>query len=355
MADTLDRLFHLRDRQTTVAREARGAVATFLTMAYILAVNPDILSGGGWTHDSAVACTAAAAGRLLPADGVLRRFPLATAPGMGLNAFVAFTLAKQAGSWQAAMGVIVLDGLVMLALVLAGLREAVMDAIPRDLRLATGAGIGLFIAFLGLVNGKLVVPGQRHARSPTACSPTGDHTAVVAVIGLRRHGRADAVPGAGRDPDRHRRRHGGGVPAARRPLPPGWRPWAAPSFANAFHADVRGALRLAAAAGVVRRADGRLLRHPRHRHRHRRAGRPGRRRRPRDRHPPGADRRLPRGQHRRPVRRQQRDGLHRERGRRGRGGPHRPAHGVRRPAVLRRRLPVPAGRPSSPPPPPPRP
>src|SRR6266700_886546 len=91
------------------------------------------------------------------------RGALATALGMGLNAFVAFTLASKAGSWQAAMGVIVLDGLVMLVLVLAGLREAIMDAIPRDLRLATGAGIGLFIALLGLVHAKLVVLGVPEA------------------------------------------------------------------------------------------------------------------------------------------------------------------------------------------------
>ena len=225
--------------RTTVAREARGAVATFLTMAYILFVNPDILAAAGLDKGSAVACTAAAAGVCCLLMGAYGRFPLATAPGMGLNAFVAFTLAKQAGSWQAAMGVIVLDGVVMLALVLAGLREAVMDAIPRDLRLATGAGIGLFIAFLGLVDGHLVVAG--HGTLVTNGTFT-DRSAVVAVVGLvvtaalmRRK-----VPGA--------ILIGIGVATAAAfplhvaTLPPGWRPWATPSFANAFHADLRGAL-----------------------------------------------------------------------------------------------------------------
>ena len=228
--------------QTTVAREARGAVATFLTMAYILFVNPEILSAAGLDKGSAVACTAAASGICCLLMGLYGRFPLATAPGMGLNAFVAFVLAKQAGSWQAAMGVIVLDGLVMLALVLAGLREAVMDAIPRDLRLATGAGIGLFIAFLGLVGGKLVVAGQGTLVTNGTFAGTGDHSAVVAVIGLV----VTAVLMRLRVP--------GAIligiavatiaafPLGVAALPPHWRPWAVPSFANAFHADVRSAL-----------------------------------------------------------------------------------------------------------------
>ena len=228
--------------RTTVAREARGAVATFLTMAYILVVNPSILSAAGIDARSAVACTAVASGICCLLMGLYGRFPLATAPGMGLNAFVAFTLAKQAGSWQAAMGVIVLDGLVMLVLVLAGLREAVMDAIPRDLRLATGAGIGLFIAFLGLVNGKLVVAGVGTPVT-NGLFTGGDHSAAVAVVGLV----VTAVLMRFRVPGAILL----GIAAATAvafplhvaTLPPGWRPWAAPSFANAFHADVRGALR----------------------------------------------------------------------------------------------------------------
>jgi AGZA family xanthine/uracil permease-like MFS transporter len=245
MADTaapavLDRLFRLRDRQTTVGREARGAVATFLTMAYILAVNPNILKAGGVPQASAVACTAAAAGLCCLLMGFYANFPLATAPGMGLNALVAYSLASQAGSWQAAMGVIVLDGAVMLVLVVAGLREAVMDAIPRDLRLATGAGIGLFIAFIGLVNGGIV-----HMKVPEAPLTNGlmsSHEAIVTVVGLVVTAAlmARRVPGAFLI----------GIAVATAvafplhvaTLPPGWRPWAAPSFANAFHADVRSAL-----------------------------------------------------------------------------------------------------------------
>src|SRR5690242_15492352 len=144
----LDRQFQITERGSTPAREARGAVATFLTMAYILFANPAILSAAGVPRDSAVACTAAAAGISCLLMGFVANFPLALASGMGLNAVVAFQIAKAAGSWQTAMGVIVLDGIVILLLVLSGLREGVLKAIPADLRRAIGAGIGLFIAFI---------------------------------------------------------------------------------------------------------------------------------------------------------------------------------------------------------------
>jgi AGZA family xanthine/uracil permease-like MFS transporter len=157
----LDRWFDLPARGTNAARELRGAVATFLTMAYILFVNPQILGHAtGMSPEqqrSLLAATALAAGVCSILMGVVANFPLALASGMGLNAIVAFTVAPKLGSWQAAMGLVVLDGVVTFFLVLAGLREAVLNAIPRDLRLAIGAGIGVFIAFIGLVNAKLVI------------------------------------------------------------------------------------------------------------------------------------------------------------------------------------------------------
>ena len=183
MSSAIDRYFKLSERHTSVGRELRGAVATFLTMSYILFVNPEILSGvpGIPTH-SLTACTALAAGVCCLLMGFYANLPLATASGMGLNAFVAFTIAPKLGSWQAAMGLIVLDGAIMLLLVLAGLREAIMDAIPRDLRLATGAGIGLFIAFIGLVNAKLVLLNIDAA--PLKPGTLHDPTAAIAFIGL---------------------------------------------------------------------------------------------------------------------------------------------------------------------------
>jgi adenine/guanine/hypoxanthine permease len=154
---TMSDFFELRARQTTVGREVRGAVATFLTMAYILFANPSILAAAGVPFEAAVTATGAAAGVCCLLMGLGANFPLALAPGMGLNAVIAFQVAAAAGSWQTAMGLVVLDGLVVLLLVIAGLREAVMHAIPLDLRRAIAAGIGLFIAFIGAVNAKLVI------------------------------------------------------------------------------------------------------------------------------------------------------------------------------------------------------
>ena len=150
-------LFDLQARGTTTAREVRGGVATFLTMAYILFANPSILAAAGVPFEAAAAGTAAAAAICTLLMGLGANFPLALAPGMGLNAVVAFQIAGQTGSWQAAMGLVVLNGLVVLALVLVGAREAVMKAIPLDLRRAISVGIGLFIALIGAVNARLVV------------------------------------------------------------------------------------------------------------------------------------------------------------------------------------------------------
>lgn len=154
----------LRDalgRPTTVSAELRGAVATFLTMAYILPVNAGILSAavGAEATPSLVACTALAAGVCSLLMGFVANVPIALASGMGLNALIAFSVAKQAGSWQAAMGLVMIEGLLILALVLLGLREVVLEAIPRSLRLAIGAGIGLFIALIGLSKAGVIVQG----------------------------------------------------------------------------------------------------------------------------------------------------------------------------------------------------
>jgi AGZA family xanthine/uracil permease-like MFS transporter len=126
-------------------------------MAYILFANPAILSAAGVPFAPAVAATAAAAAICSILMGVVANFPIALASGMGLNAVIAYQVAPAAGGWQVAMGLVVLDGLVALALVLFGLREGVMNAIPLDLRRAIGVGIGLLIAFIGLVNAKLVI------------------------------------------------------------------------------------------------------------------------------------------------------------------------------------------------------
>lgn len=175
--------FQVKQRGSTLANEARGALATFLTMAYILLVNPAILKNAGVPVEAAVACTALAAGVCCLLMGLGANFPLALASGMGLNAVVAFQVTPAAGSWQAAMGLVVINGLVVLLLVLTGVREAVMDLIPLDLRRAIGGGIGLFIAFIGLVNAGLVTAGPEGG-PPVAAGHLREAPAAIAMIGL---------------------------------------------------------------------------------------------------------------------------------------------------------------------------
>ena len=166
--NALDRYFRIRERGSSIATEIRGGVATFLAMAYILVVNPAILSNAGIPFESAVACTALAAGLCCLLMGTVANFPLALASGTGLNAFVVHA-ATVTGSWQSAMGLVVLDGLIVLALVAAGIREAMIDAIPADLRRGISAGIGLFIALIGCVSAGMVAKNE--IPSPPPVSP----------------------------------------------------------------------------------------------------------------------------------------------------------------------------------------
>lgn len=177
--------FDLQGRGTTVGREVRGGMTTFLTMGYILFANPAILAAAGVPFEAAAAATAAAAAICTLLMGVGANFPVALAPGMGLNAVVAFHVVGQTGSWQVAMGLVVLNGFVVLALVVAGVREAVMHAIPLDLRRAISVGIGLFIALIGLVNARIVVvpPGSLAAltANPLATVPPVTHGSLHAA------------------------------------------------------------------------------------------------------------------------------------------------------------------------------
>ena len=163
----LDSYFKLSERGTTVGTEVRAGITTFLVMAYIIFLNPAIL--GNMIPEgpdrlafitAASAATALLAGLLTIAMGVVSNYPIALAAGLGINAIVAFTLVLGLGlSPAGAMGVIVLEGLIVLVLVLVGLREAIMDAVPLALKRAIGVGIGLFILFIGFVDGGLIVPG----------------------------------------------------------------------------------------------------------------------------------------------------------------------------------------------------
>src|SRR5918999_1694122 len=160
----LDGFFRITERGSTVRTEIIAGVATWLTMAYILFVNPQILGalpdaeGTLLTFPQVLTVTALVAGLASLAMGVFANYPFAIAAGLGLNAFVAFTLVATNGlTWPQAMGVIVIEGVVITALVLTGFREAVLNAIPMDLKRAIG--IGLFIALIGFVNGGIVVRG----------------------------------------------------------------------------------------------------------------------------------------------------------------------------------------------------
>ncbi len=152
-----DDFFKLTERGTSVGTEIRAGVTTFLVMAYIIFVNPSILSAAGLDASAVAAATALVAGLLTILMGVVANYPIAMAAGLGINAAVAFGLVLGDGlTPEGAMGVIVLEGLIVAALVLVGLREAIMSAVPLSLKRAIGVGIGLFILFIGFVNGGLI-------------------------------------------------------------------------------------------------------------------------------------------------------------------------------------------------------
>ncbi|MBD3177587.1 MAG: NCS2 family permease [Armatimonadia bacterium] len=162
MSAAIARFFRFEERRTSARTEIRAGITTFLTMAYILFVNPIILSlgtpdGPGVPPAAAAAGTALAAGLVCILMGLVSNFPLALASGMGLNAFLAFTvIAGQGVPWQTAMGLVVLDGAIVLVLVLVGVRGWVFRAIPMDLKRAIAGGLGLFLATLGLVGARII-------------------------------------------------------------------------------------------------------------------------------------------------------------------------------------------------------
>lgn len=154
----LERYFQLSAHGTTVKTELLAGLTTFLTMAYIIFVNPDILSAAGMPKDSVfvATCLAAAIGSAIM--GLYANYPIALAPGMGLNAYFAFAVVKGMGfTWQAALGAVFISGLLFILVSLFKVREAIVNAIPRSLKFAISAGIGLFLAIIGLKNAGLIV------------------------------------------------------------------------------------------------------------------------------------------------------------------------------------------------------
>jgi AGZA family xanthine/uracil permease-like MFS transporter len=178
----LDGYFRVSERGSTVGTEIRAGIATFLVMAYIVFLNPIILEPLGFNPVAVAAGTALAAGLLSIAMGAYSNYPVAMATGLGINAAVAFQLVVGAGLTPAgAMGVIVWEGVIVTILVLAGFREAVMRAVPNSLKLAIAVGIGLFILFIGFVNGGLIVGG---GGTPVSFVFPNSAAASLTLIGL---------------------------------------------------------------------------------------------------------------------------------------------------------------------------
>ena len=196
----LDRYFRISERGSTVAREVRGGLVTFVTMAYIVVLNPLII--GSFTTDGpgaktdvlgnvlpvpqVAAVTALVAGGLTLLMGLVTNYPFALATGLGINTFVALTLAPMM-TWPQAMGLVVINGLIVLVLVATGLRTAVFNAVPAELKAAIAVGIGLFICFIGLVDAGFVrrLPDAAGTTIPVGLGVNGSlatwPTAVFAV------------------------------------------------------------------------------------------------------------------------------------------------------------------------------
>ncbi len=179
------RYFKLKERNTSVRTEIIAGITTFMTMAYIIFVNPAILSAGGESgipFEAAVIATCMGAGLMSILMGLLTNTPFALASGMGINAIVVFTIIFGLGmSWQQAMGIIVIEGIMVTIFVLTGLRSMIMRAIPMGLKYAIGVGIGLFIAFIGAQEAGFV--GLSSATAVTLGDFTANYT-LLAAFGL---------------------------------------------------------------------------------------------------------------------------------------------------------------------------
>ena len=157
----LEKFFKLKENGTDTKTEILAGITTFMTMAYILAVNPSILSAAGMDQGAVFTATALAAllGTLLMA--LFANYPFALAPGMGLNAYFAYTVVLGMGySWELALTAVFVEGIIFIVLSLTNVREAIFNAIPTNLKAAVSVGIGLFIAFIGLQNAKIVIGGS---------------------------------------------------------------------------------------------------------------------------------------------------------------------------------------------------
>ncbi len=192
----LNRFFQLDQNQTTVSRELQAGLTTFAAMAYILAVNPMILANAGMDQAALVTVTALTAAISTAIMALLTNYPIALAPGMGINAFFTFTIVLGRGvPWTEALGMVFVNGIIFLLLSVTGVREKIVGAIPHSLKMAITCGIGLFIAFIGLKNGGVIIANPAtfvthgdFSSAPVALCLAG--IALTAILVARR------IPGA---------------------------------------------------------------------------------------------------------------------------------------------------------------
>jgi AGZA family xanthine/uracil permease-like MFS transporter len=178
----LERVFHLAENKTTVRRELLAGLTTFMTMAYVVVVNPRILAEGGMPVEGVLFATCISAALATLVMGLWANYPIALAPGMSLNAYFTYSIVIGRGvPWQTALGVVFLSGVLFLLLTLTNVREHIVNGIPDCLKHGTAAGIGLFIAFVGLRNAKIIVANPA---TFVAFGKTSDPQVLLAAAGL---------------------------------------------------------------------------------------------------------------------------------------------------------------------------
>lgn len=178
----MDKFFKLTEKKTTVKTEILAGITTFLAMAYILGVNPVILGDAGMDISSVFMATAISSGFASIVMGLIANYPVALAPGMGVNALFAYTVCLEMGySWQAALCAVFVSGIIFVIISVTGIRKAIINSIPVQLKLAIGSGIGFFIAFVGLKNAGLIVSSES---TMVSIGNLADPSVLLAVVGL---------------------------------------------------------------------------------------------------------------------------------------------------------------------------
>lgn len=183
LKDSIAKYFDFQGNKTNYSTEFRGGIVTFLAMCYILAVNPSILAASGMPSEAVFLATALSAGLATILMGVLAKLPFALASGMGLNAFFAFTVCGVMGyPWQFALTAILIEGVIFIILSITGVREAIFNSIPKNLRHAVSIGIGLFIALIGLLNSGIIMADTSTAVTHFNFQNGDFHTAGITVL-----------------------------------------------------------------------------------------------------------------------------------------------------------------------------